>query len=160
MTEDHVKSAVSKASRRLIPLLCLCYAINFLDRVNVGFAGLAMNEDLGFTPEVFGFGAGIFFVGYILFEIPSNLALARFGARIWIARIMIIWGLVATPMGLVIGVIAYGLRFAPPRASAPARNRSAAEPSGNCTIDSASPPAAPVPVRIEVGRDQNVPMAA
>jgi len=104
VTEDHVKSAVSKASRRLIPLLCLCYAINFLDRVNVGFAGLAMNEDLGFTPEVFGFGAGIFFVGYILFEIPSNLALARFGARIWIARIMIIWGLVATPMGLVIGV--------------------------------------------------------
>ena len=63
-----------------------------------------MNEDLGFTPEVFGFGAGIFFVGYILFEIPSNLALARFGARIWIARIMIIWGLVATPLGLVIGV--------------------------------------------------------
>ena len=61
----------------LIPFLVLCYAVNFLDRVNVGFAGLAMNEDLGFTPEVFGFGAGIFFVGYILFEIPSNLALAQ-----------------------------------------------------------------------------------
>ena len=87
MTEDHAASAIRKASRRLLPFLCLCYAVNFLDRVNVGFAELAMDEDLGFTPEVFGFGAGIFFVGYILFEIPSNLALARFGARIWIARI-------------------------------------------------------------------------
>jgi MFS transporter, ACS family, tartrate transporter len=97
VTEDHVQSAVSKASRRLIPFLCLCYAVNFLDRVNVGFAELG---NLGFTPEVFGFGAGIFFVGYIPFEIPSNLALARFGARIWIARITISWGLVATAMGL------------------------------------------------------------
>jgi MFS transporter, ACS family, tartrate transporter len=97
VTEDHVQSAVNKASRRLIPFLCLCYAVNFLDRVNVGFAGLAVNEDLGFTPEVFGFGAGIFFVGYILFEIPSNLALVRFGARIWIVRIMISWGTVGRP---------------------------------------------------------------
>jgi hypothetical protein len=66
-------------------------------------SGLAMNDDLGFTPEVFGFGAGIFFVGYILFEIPSNLALARFGARIWIARIMISWGLIATAMSFISG---------------------------------------------------------
>ena len=101
MSEDRAASAIRKASRRLIPFLVLCYAVNFLDRVNVGFAALAMNEDLGFTPEVFGFGAGIFFVGYILFEIPSNLALHRFGARIWIARIMISWGLVATAMGFV-----------------------------------------------------------
>ncbi|MGB0057387.1 MAG: MFS transporter [Methyloceanibacter sp.] len=113
MTEDHAQSAVRKASRRLIPFLVLCYAVNFLDRVNVGFAGLAMNDDLGFTPDVFGFGAGIFFVGYILFEIPSNLALARFGARIWIARIMISWGLVATAMGFVAGETSfYVLRFA------------------------------------------------
>src|SRR6478752_4631681 len=64
-----------------------------------------MNDDLGFTPEVFGFGAGIFFAGYILFEIPSNLALSRFGARIWIARIMISWGLVATAVGFVAFII-------------------------------------------------------
>ncbi|MGH6832947.1 MAG: MFS transporter, partial [Methyloceanibacter sp.] len=75
--------------------------VNFLDRVNVGFAALAMNEDLGFSPSVFGAGAGIFFAGYILFEIPSNLALQRFGARIWIARIMISWGLIACAMALV-----------------------------------------------------------
>jgi ACS family tartrate transporter-like MFS transporter len=75
--------------------------VNFLDRVNVGFAALAMNEDLGLTPSMFGAGAGIFFVGYILFEIPSNLALQRFGARIWIARIMISWGLIAAAMALV-----------------------------------------------------------
>jgi ACS family tartrate transporter-like MFS transporter len=67
MTGTPAESAVRKASRRLIPFLILCYAVNFLDRVNVGFAALAMNEDLGFTPEIFGFGAGIFFVGYILF---------------------------------------------------------------------------------------------
>ena len=97
MTEDHVKSAVSR------PFLCLCYAVNFLDLVNGGFAGLAMTEDLSFTPEVFGFGAGIFFVGYILFEIPSNLALAMFGGAHLDRAGMIIWSLVATPMGLVIG---------------------------------------------------------
>ena len=74
------------------PVSRLCYMVNFLDRVNVGFAALAMNEDLGFSPSVFGAGAGIFFIGYILFEVPSNLALQRFGARIWIARIMISWG--------------------------------------------------------------------
>jgi len=102
MDQDQARqSAIAKATRRLIPFLCLCYAVNFLDRVNVGFAALAMNEDLGFTPSMFGAGAGIFFVGYILFEIPSNLALQRFGARIWIARIMISWGLIAAAMALV-----------------------------------------------------------
>lgn len=94
-------SAIRKATTRLIPFLCLGYMVNFLDRVNVGFAALHMNEDLGFSPEVFGFGAGIFFLGYIAFEIPSNLALQRFGARIWIARIMISWGLIACAMALV-----------------------------------------------------------
>jgi len=113
MTGTPAESAVRKASRRLIPFLVLCYAVNFLDRVNVGFAALAMNEDLGFTPEIFGFGAGIFFVGYILFEIPSNLALHKFGARIWIARIMISWGLVATAMGFITDATSfYALRFA------------------------------------------------
>jgi D-galactonate transporter len=112
MTEELVQGAVGKASRRLVPFLILCYAVNFLDRVNVGFAALAMNADLGFTPEMFGFGAGIFFVGYIIFEIPSNLALHRFGARLWIGRIMISWGLVATAMAFVSGETSfYLLRF-------------------------------------------------
>ena len=112
MAQALAGEAIRKASRRLIPFLCLAYAVNFLDRVNVGFAALAMNEDLGFTPEVFGFGAGIFFVGYILFEVPSNLALHRFGARIWIARIMISWGIVATAMALIVGEMSfYALRF-------------------------------------------------
>ncbi|MGH6735480.1 MAG: MFS transporter [Methyloceanibacter sp.] len=105
MDQDHRHrdAAVAKAARRLIPFLGLCYVVNFLDRVNVGFAALHMNEDLGFSPAVYGFGAGIFFVGYILFEIPSNLALQYFGARIWLARIMISWGIVACAMALVTG---------------------------------------------------------
>jgi ACS family tartrate transporter-like MFS transporter len=94
-------AAIRKATVRLIPFLCLAYAINFLDRVNIGFAALHMNKDLGFSPSVFGFGAGIFFLGYVAFEIPSNLALHRFGARVWIARIMISWGIVACAMALV-----------------------------------------------------------
>jgi ACS family tartrate transporter-like MFS transporter len=112
MGEDHARSAIGKAARRLLPFLCLCYAVNFLDRVNVGFAALAMNQDLGLTPSIFGAGAGIFFVGYLLFEIPSNLALQRFGARIWLARIMISWGLVASAMALVSGTTGfYLMRF-------------------------------------------------
>lgn len=112
MEADHAQSAIGKAARRLIPFLVLCYMVSFLDRVNVGFAALAMNEDLGFSPRVFGLGAGIFFVGYILFEIPSNLALQKFGARLWIARIMISWGLVATAMALVAGPASfYFMRF-------------------------------------------------
>ena len=78
MSQDEARrSAIAKAGRRLLPFLCLCYAVNFLDRVNVGFAALAMNDDLGFSPSVYGFGAGIFFAGYILFEVPSNLALQQ-----------------------------------------------------------------------------------
>ena len=99
----HLSSAVRKATYRLIPFLCLAYTVNFLDRVNVGFAALHMNADLGFSPAVYGFGAGIFFLGYIAFEIPSNLALQRFGARIWIARIMISWGLIACAMAFIRG---------------------------------------------------------
>jgi ACS family tartrate transporter-like MFS transporter len=106
------QSAVRKAAWRLLPFLCLCYTVNFLDRVNVGFAALSMNADLGFSPSVFGMGAGIFFVGYILFEVPSNLALQHFGARIWIARIMISWGVLAMAMALVHNETSfYALRF-------------------------------------------------
>jgi ACS family tartrate transporter-like MFS transporter len=113
MSQDEARrSAIAKAGRRLLPFLCLCYAVNFLDRVNVGFAALAMNGDLGFSPSVFGVGAGIFFAGYILFEVPSNLAMQKFGARIWIARIMISWGLVAIAMAFVSGERSfYALRF-------------------------------------------------
>jgi len=103
--EQATQSAVRKAARRLIPFVFLCYLVNFLDRVNVGFAALQMNEDLGLTPAIFGAGAGIFFISYLLFEIPSNLALQRFGARIWIARIMISWGIVASLMSLVSGLL-------------------------------------------------------
>jgi ACS family tartrate transporter-like MFS transporter len=106
------QSAIKKAAWRLLPFLCLCYTVNFLDRVNVGFAALHMNADLGFSPSVFGAGAGSFFVGYILFEVPSNLALQRFGARLWIARIMISWGIVSTAMAFVHNETSfYAMRF-------------------------------------------------
>ena len=90
-----------KVSWRLIPFLFLLYIIAWLDRVNVGFAGLEMNADLGFSSTVFGFGSGIFFLGYCLFEIPSNLILERVGARIWIARIMVTWGLISAGLMFV-----------------------------------------------------------
>src|SRR6476659_7665041 len=100
-SSDPSRAAVARVSRRLIPFLLLLYILNFLDRVNVGFAALEMNRDLGFGPEVYGFGAGVFFFGYCLFEVPSNLVLYRTGARLWIARIMVTWGLAASTMMLV-----------------------------------------------------------
>src|SRR4051794_7857008 len=86
---------MARVRRRLIPFLATMYFVAYLDRVNVGFAALQMNAALGLSSQVFGAGAGIFFLGYFLFEIPSNLALARVGARIWIARIAIVWGIVS-----------------------------------------------------------------
>jgi MFS transporter, ACS family, tartrate transporter len=86
---------IRKVSARLIPFLMICYFIAYLDRVNVGFAALTMNKALGLTATMFGFGSGIFFVTYFLFEVPSNLALDRFGARKWIARIMLSWGILS-----------------------------------------------------------------
>lgn len=88
-------TALARVRRRLIPFLFLLYLISYLDRVNVGFAALQMNAALHFSPTVYGFGAGIFFVSYVLFEIPSNLLLDRIGVRVWIARIMISWGIVS-----------------------------------------------------------------
>src|SRR6266511_798971 len=90
-----------KVTWRLIPFLFLLYVIAWLDRVNVGFAGLEMNADLGFSSTVFGFGSGIFFLGYCLFEIPSNVILERVGARLWIARIMITWGVISAGLMFV-----------------------------------------------------------
>ena len=81
-----------KAALRIVPFIMLLYFVAFIDRVNIGFAALTMNKDLGLSPAVFGFGAGIFFWGYFLFEVPSNIILHKVGARIWIARVMISWG--------------------------------------------------------------------
>jgi ACS family tartrate transporter-like MFS transporter len=101
-----------KAAWRLIPLLGVLYFFAFLDRVNVGFAALTMNVDLGLSSAVFGLGAGIFFVGYVAFEIPSNVLLERFGARIWIARIMLSWGVLSASMAFVQGPTSfYVVRF-------------------------------------------------
>jgi D-galactonate transporter len=87
--------AYEKISWRLLPFIVICYVIAYLDRVNVGFAKLQMLSDLKFTDAIYGLGAGMFFVGYFICEVPSNLALAKFGARKWIARIMISWGVIA-----------------------------------------------------------------
>ncbi len=92
---------ISRVTKRLIPFLMLCYFVAYLDRVNVGFAALGMNKELGFTATIFGFGAGIFFIAYFFFEVPSNLALERFGARRWIARIMFSWGVIAGAMAFI-----------------------------------------------------------
>lgn len=103
---------LAKAAWRLIPFMCLMYVASFLDRVNVGFAILTMKQDLGFSPEVFGLGAGIFFWGYFLFEIPSNLMLEKFGARLWMCRIMVTWGLISMATAFVQGPTSfYILRF-------------------------------------------------
>jgi ACS family tartrate transporter-like MFS transporter len=115
---DHPMSAeletrvLRKITLRIVPFVMLLYFIAFIDRVNIGFAALTMNKDLGFSPTVFGFGAGIFFLGYFLFEVPSNLILDKVGARIWIARVMITWGLISGAMAFVQGSTSfYALRF-------------------------------------------------
>ena len=92
---------LSKVARRIVPYIFICYIVNYLDRFNVSFAALEMSGDLGFSEMAYGLGASMFFVGYVLFEIPSNLIMERVGARIWIARIMITWGLVSACMLLV-----------------------------------------------------------
>lgn len=93
-------STIAKVRRRLLPFLAVCLVANYLDRVNIGFAALQMNKDLGLSPIVFGLGSGIFFFSYAAFEVPSNYLLARFGARIWIARILLSWGVVSALMAL------------------------------------------------------------
>src|SRR6059058_3240888 len=101
-----------KITWRLIPFLFLLYTIAWLDRVNVGFAALEMTADLGFSSVTFGFGSGIFFLGYCLFEIPSNIILERVGARLWISRIMVTWGLISAGLMFVRTPAAfYLLRF-------------------------------------------------
>jgi MFS transporter, ACS family, tartrate transporter len=103
---------VRKISKRIIPFLIILYFFAYLDRVNISVASLQMNSELGFSTTIYGFGASIFFVAYFFFEVPSNLALSKFGARIWIARIMITWGLISASMAFVSGEKSfYALRF-------------------------------------------------
>lgn len=102
----------SKCAWRLIPFMGLLYVANFLDRVNVGFAALAMNADIGLNAEAYGLGAGMFFIGYFFFEVPSNVAMEKFGARFWIFRIMLSWGVVSMATAFATGPVSFFvLRF-------------------------------------------------
>ncbi len=94
-------TTLAKVTKRLVPFLIVCYFVAYLDRVNVGFAALTMNADLGLSQTAYGFGAGIFFIAYFIFEVPSNLLLERFGARKWIARIMLSWGILSGLMAFI-----------------------------------------------------------
>ncbi|HTD68734.1 MAG TPA: MFS transporter [Candidatus Limnocylindria bacterium] len=116
LDESQQRAAISKINWRLIPLLFFCYIIAYVDRINVGFAKSHLREVLGVDPLVFnsvyGFGAGLFFIGYFIFELPSNLILQRVGARVWIARIMILWGFVSMTMMFMKSVpMFYTMRF-------------------------------------------------
>ncbi|WP_028921135.1 MFS transporter [Pseudonocardia acaciae] len=102
-------SAVAKATRRLVWVLVLLYVVNYLDRVNVGFAALTMNADIGLSTAAYGLGAGLFFIGYFLFEVPSNLILHRVGAQVWMARIMISWGVLASASAFIQGPVSFYL---------------------------------------------------
>ena len=112
MNADVERTAIRKIYMRLLPLLFISYFVCYLDRINVGFAALTMNKDLGFTATVFALGATAFFWGYCLFEVPSNLVLEKVGARIWIARIMITWGLFSGATAFVTGATSFAtVRF-------------------------------------------------
>ncbi len=106
------QALLSKLTRRLIPFMFVLYIVSYLDRINVGFAALQLNAALNFGPAVFGLGAGIFFLGYFIFEVPSNLIMQRVGARVWMARILVTWGVISSAMMFVSGTASfYVLRF-------------------------------------------------
>jgi ACS family tartrate transporter-like MFS transporter len=112
MASEIQTRVLRKITWRIVPFIMLLYFVAFIDRVNIGFASLTMNKDIGLSPTVYGFGAGIFFWGYFLFEVPSNIILHKVGARIWIARVMITWGIVSAAMAFVQGPTSfYVLRF-------------------------------------------------
>lgn len=112
MSDTPLASAVRKAQWRLLPFLILLYVVAYLDRINVSFAALSMNQELGLSQTAYGLGAGIFFLGYVLFEVPSNLILAKVGPRVWIARIMLSWGAATVALALAAGPASFiGLRF-------------------------------------------------
>lgn len=109
---DEASKAYSKVTWRLLPFLFLCYVFAYLDRVNVGFAKLQMMNDLGLSEAVYGMGAGVFFAGYLMFEVPSNIVMLKVGARAWITRIMVTWGLISACMMFVKSPVSfYILRF-------------------------------------------------
>ncbi len=111
-SKTEADAILRRAAWRLVPLIMLMYIASFLNRVNVGFAALTMNHDLGFTPEIYGFGSGVFFWGYFLFEVPSNLIMEKVGARLWMARIMLTWAVVSAANAIVQGPWSfYAVRF-------------------------------------------------
>src|ERR1700710_1149685 len=103
MISDLEARVSRKLMLRIIPFVALLYFISFLDRVNVGFAAMTMNKSIGLSPTAFGLGGGLFFIGYFLFEVPSNLILNKVGARVWIARVMVTWGMVSAASAFVVG---------------------------------------------------------
>ena len=112
LTPERQRRTILKISWRLMPLIVICYLVNYIDRTNVAFAALTMNKDLGLSAYLYGLGAGIFFFGYVVFEVPSNIVLQRVGARLWIARIMITWGIISGLMATVTGPVSFlVLRF-------------------------------------------------
>jgi sugar phosphate permease len=109
---ETLQSAVSKVKRHVLPLFVIMFIVNYIDRVNVGFVRSHMETDLGIGAAAYGLGAGLFFIGYAIFEVPSNLLLQRYGAKAWLARIMLTWGVVAMSMAFVKGETSfYVLRF-------------------------------------------------
>jgi MFS family permease len=109
---DRDRAVITKVAWRIVPLLIACFVVAYFDRVNISFAKLQMQSQLGFSNAAYGLGASMFFLGYLLFEIPSNILLARVGARLWIARIMISWGFVsAATMFVHTQTLFYSLRF-------------------------------------------------
>src|SRR4030088_1241699 len=112
MQSELEERTTAKVLWRIIPAIFTLYVISYIDRANIGYAALQMNKELALTSEAFGFAAGIFFIGYFLFEVPSNVALIKYGARIWISRILVTWGLVAVATAFVQTAIQlYILRF-------------------------------------------------
>jgi ACS family tartrate transporter-like MFS transporter len=109
MSEVAPKAVMAKVTLRLIPFIFLLYVVNILDRVNIGFARLRMLDDLGMSEQAYAFGAGLFYVSYFLFEVPSNLILCRTGARRWISRILVSWGIISCAMALVTGPLSFYL---------------------------------------------------
>src|SRR3954463_8488837 len=102
-TPDFRRKTIVKVSWRLLPLVVVSYLVAYIDRTNVAFASLTMNKDIGLSAYAYGWGAGIFFLGYFFFEVPSNVILHKVGARKWIARIMFSWGIVSALMAIVHG---------------------------------------------------------
>src|SRR5476651_477321 len=102
-------AVLRRAMWRLVPFIFISYVFCYIDRVNVGFAALSMNHDIGLSATQFGFGSGLILLGYFIFEIPSNLMMQRFGARIWIARIMITWGCISVLSAFAKGPVSFGI---------------------------------------------------